>query len=51
MGQRVRWGPELILAQKGLPLAPLIEVKMVEENGTVQVQKKGGMAEDDAIAE
>ena len=50
--QWVRWGPEPILAQKGLPLAPLTEVPTeTEENGTVLVQEDGAMVEDDATVE
>ena len=51
MGQRVRWGPEPILAQKGPPLPPLMEVLMVEKNGAMLVQENGAAAEDDSMAE
>ena len=52
MGQRVRWGLELLLAQEGPPLPPLTEAPIeIEENGATLAQEDGAMVEDDAIAD
>ena len=46
VGQWVRWGPKALLAQEGLPLAPLTEAPMeIKENGTTPAQEDGAMAE------
>ena len=52
IGQLVRWVPEPILAQEGLPLVTFMEVLMeVEKNGTMLVQKDDATLKDDAISE
>ena len=47
----MRCGPEPVLAQEGLPLAPLMEVLMEEGSGAALVQKDGAMVEKDAVEE
>ena len=52
VGQRVRWGPEPILAQEGLPLVPLMEALIeVKENGATLAQEDGTVVEDYDVVE
>ena len=50
MGQWVRWGPELILVQKGPPLALFREALMEVEDGSTSAQEVGAVVEEEISA-